>query len=69
MTALDACRNWLHLDGALEWATTPVGAEALRRPAARLNARGYPVEPVAPERVTRDLEPGLRLDPAAVEEV
>ncbi len=64
-----AAAPWLHFDGGLEWATTPEGNAALRRHAARLNEWGYPVEPVSPERATRELEPGLRLDPAAVEEV
>ena len=35
-----AAAPWLHLGGALEWATTTGGAEALRRHAARLNGWG-----------------------------
>ncbi len=61
-----AVAPWLHLDGALEWATTPDENDALRAHAARLRARDYPVEAVTVERATRELEPGLRLDPRAV---
>lgn len=60
---------WLHLSGGFQWATTPAGREELRRHAARLRDWGYPVEAVAPERVTRELEPGLALDAGAVEEI
>jgi glycine/D-amino acid oxidase-like deaminating enzyme len=60
---------WLHLEGALRWATTAAGQALWRRQAERLRSWGYPIEAVAPERATRELEPGLVLDPGTVPEV
>ncbi|HEX5503338.1 MAG TPA: FAD-dependent oxidoreductase, partial [Thermomicrobiales bacterium] len=60
---------WYHPTGALAWATTPEGDEGLRRDAERLVAWDYPVEAVETARVTRELEPGLALDPAVVPRV
>ena len=60
---------WYHPSGGLRWATTAAGHDELRRHAARLRAWDYPVESLDLARVTRELEPGLALDPAAVEEV
>ena len=60
---------WYHPSGGLRWATTEAGHEELRRHAAHLHAWDYPVESLDPAQVTRELEPGLALDPVAVREV
>ena len=56
---------WLHLNGRLEWATTPDEQATLDRTVAAMRAQDYPVEPLAVE-AARELEPDLRLDEGAV---
>lgn len=60
---------WYHPVGGLSWALTPAGQEEQRRDAARQNAWAYHSEALSPERAMRELEPGLRLEPALVPEV
>lgn len=60
---------WLHLVGGLSWSATPVGQEERRWEAARQATWAYHAEAISPERAMRELEPGLRLDPALVPEV
>ena len=56
--------EWLHLNGRLEWATTPEEKATLDRTVAAMRAQDYPVEPVTVE-AARQLEPDLRLDEGA----
>jgi len=60
---------WYHPVGGLSWALTPAGQEEQRRDAARQDSWAYRSEAISPERAMRELEPGLRLDPALVPEV
>lgn len=53
--------SWLHLNGRIEWATTPDEKAALERTVSAMRAQDYPAEPLAVE-AARRLEPGLRLD-------
>ena len=55
---------WLHLNGRIEWATTPDEKVTLDRTVAAMRAQDYPVEPLAVE-AARRLEPDLRLDDGA----
>jgi glycine/D-amino acid oxidase-like deaminating enzyme len=64
-----AVAPWYHPVGGLSWALTPAGQEEQRRDAARQAAWAYRSEAISPERAMRELEPGLRLDPALVPEV
>ena len=60
---------WYHPVGGLSWALTPAGQAERRRDAARQGAWAYRAEALSPGRAMRELEPGLRLDPALVPEV
>ncbi len=63
--------DWFHFDGGLQWAHAddPDRSRHLRETVSRLRAWGYRVETLTPERVMRDLEPDLFIDPDRVEEV
>ncbi len=64
-----AAAPWYHPVGGLSWALTAAGQAEQRRDAARQDSWAYRSEAIAPERAMRELEPGLRLDPAVVPEV
>ncbi len=63
--------DWIHVAGSLHWA--PVDdrerAPALDRTMRQLLAWGARVDRLTPDEVTREAEPDLRIDPAAVEVV
>ncbi|CAA9585334.1 MAG: hypothetical protein AVDCRST_MAG18-3747 [uncultured Thermomicrobiales bacterium] len=59
---------WLHSVGGLSWSVTAAGQEGLRRDAARQAGWGYRTEAITTGRATRELEPGLAVDPTIVPE-
>lgn len=63
--------EWIHMDGGLQWANNndPQRSERLRATARRLREWGYRIESIEPERVMRDLEPDLFINPELVDEV
>jgi glycine/D-amino acid oxidase-like deaminating enzyme len=63
--------SWVHLDGGLQWeaAADAVRAESLRQTVGHLREWGTQVDRFSPEEVMRDVEPDVRIDPEAVEDV
>ncbi len=63
--------DWYRLDGGLQWvyADDPDQVQRLHETVSRLRSWGYRVEALEPERVMREMEPDLFIDPDRVEEV
>lgn len=63
--------DWYHLDGGLQWthASDEDQGQRLKQTVSRLRSWGYRVETLSPERVMREMEPDLFIDPDRVEEV
>ena len=63
--------DWFHFDGGLQWAhaNDTDHSRLLRETVSRLRSWGYRVETLSPERVMKELEPDLVIDPDKVNEV
>jgi glycine/D-amino acid oxidase-like deaminating enzyme len=63
--------DWVHIDGALQWAREddPLRANRLRDIVRRMREWGVRVDTVTPEVAMRELEPDAWIDPEVVSEV
>ena len=62
--------DWIHVTGSLHWATADDGhASEIARTMRQLLEWGMRVDRLDPETAVRELEPDVRIDPAAVESV
>ncbi len=63
--------DWVHVTGSLHWTERADGARAagMARGMRQLIEWGARVDRLTPEQVTRDLEPDVQIDPAAVDAV
>lgn len=63
--------DWFHFDGGLQWvyADDRDQSQRLRETVSRLRSWGYRVETLSPDRVMREMEPDVLIDPDRVEEV
>ncbi len=63
--------DWYRLDGGIQWvnADDTDQVKRLHETVSRLRSWGYRVETLEPERVMREMEPDLFIDPDRVEEV
>jgi glycine/D-amino acid oxidase-like deaminating enzyme len=59
--------DWLHADGALAWVHASDDDTHFQHDVELSRGWGYRVDEIEPERVTRELEPDLRIDPHEVE--